>query len=131
MTTLEKAEAAEHALSQELDRIVLKSVIYTSGERDPRQPLIRPDNGKLVMMGPDPRLPKMPDRPTLTDFFRLRFRQGRCAELPHQHLERGPVGAIRLEKRRLAGDRVLARRALHRHQRRHQRAACLRHRRWA
>ena len=29
MTTLERAEAAEHALSQELDRVVVKSVIYT------------------------------------------------------------------------------------------------------
>ena len=48
MTTLERAEAAEHALSQELDRIVVKSVIFTSGERDPRQPVPRPpDDGRL------------------------------------------------------------------------------------
>jgi hypothetical protein len=74
MTTLQRAEAAEHALSQELDRIVVKSVIFTSGERDPRQPVSRPpDDGRLYMMGHDPRLPKMPDRPTLFDFFRLRF----------------------------------------------------------
>ena len=73
MTMLEKAEAAERALSDELDRTVVKSVIYTSGDRDPRVPLTRPDNGKLVMMGPDPRLPKMPDRPTLFDFFRYRL----------------------------------------------------------
>jgi hypothetical protein len=70
---LERAEAAERALSEELDRTVVKSAIYTSGERDPRVPVTRPDNGKLVMMGPDPRLPKMPDRPTLFDFFRYRF----------------------------------------------------------
>ena len=31
MTTLERAEAAEHAMSEELDRVVVKSVIYTSG----------------------------------------------------------------------------------------------------
>ena len=74
MTTLQRAEAAEHALSQELDRIVVKSVIFTSGERDPRQPMPRPaDDGRLYMMGHDARLPKMPDRPTLFDFFRLRF----------------------------------------------------------
>jgi len=96
MTTLEKAEAAEHALSEELDRIVLKSVIYTSGERDPRQPLIRPDNGKLVMMGPDPRLPKMPDRPTLTDFFRLRFG-------PTQHM----MQSARLAQKNGAGEKVV------------------------
>jgi hypothetical protein len=74
MTALERAEAAEHAMSQELDRVVVKSVIFTSGERDPRQPVQRPpDQGKLYMMGHDPRLPKMPERPTLFDFFRLRF----------------------------------------------------------
>jgi hypothetical protein len=74
MTTLQQAEAAEHALSQELDRVVVKSVIFTSGERDPRQPVSRPpDDGRLYMMGHDARLPKMPDKPTLFDFFRLRF----------------------------------------------------------
>ena len=74
MTTLQRAEAAEHALSQELDRVVVKSVIFTSGERDPRQPVSRPpDDGRLYMMGHDARLPKMPDQPTLFDFFRYRF----------------------------------------------------------
>jgi len=96
MTTLEKAEAAEHALSEELDRSVLKSVIYTSGERDPRQPLIRPDNGKLVMMGPDPRLPRMPERPTLMDFFRLRFG-------PTQHM----MQSARLAQKNGAGEKVV------------------------
>ena len=74
MTTLQRAEAAEHAASQELDRVVVKSVIYTSGDRDPRQPAHRPpDQGKLYMMGHDPRLPLMPDQPTLFDFFTYRF----------------------------------------------------------
>jgi hypothetical protein len=74
MTTLQRAEAAEHALSQELDRVVVKSVIFTSGERDPRQPVPRPpDDGRLYMIGHDARLPKMPDKPTLFDFFRYRF----------------------------------------------------------
>lgn len=74
MTTLERAQAAEHALSQELDRIVVKSVIYTSGECDPTQPVHRPpDQGKRYLMGHDPRLPRMPDKPTLFDFFRYRF----------------------------------------------------------
>ena len=74
MTTLQRAEAAEHAMSQELDRVVVKSAIFTSGERDPRVPAPRPpDQGKLYMMGHDPRLPLMPEKPTLFDFFRLRF----------------------------------------------------------
>ena len=73
MSMLERAEAAERAMSEELDRTVVKSVIYVSGDRDPRLPLTRPDNGKLVMMGQDPRLPRMPERPTLLDFFKYRF----------------------------------------------------------
>ena len=74
-TAMDRAEAIERAMMQELDRqIVVKSVIYTSGERDPRLPIGRaPANGKTHVMGPDPRLPKMPERPTLFDFFRLRF----------------------------------------------------------
>src|SRR5262249_15864770 len=70
--SLQRAEAAEHALSEELDRQVVKSAIYTSGERDPRTPATR-QPGKRVMMGDDPRLPRMPERPTLFDFFRYRF----------------------------------------------------------
>jgi HD domain len=74
MDTLLRAEATEHAMSQELDRIAVKSVIYTSGEQDPRVPAPRPpDEGKLYVMGHDPRLPIMPARPTLFDFFTYRF----------------------------------------------------------
>jgi hypothetical protein len=75
MNTLERAEAVERAMIEELDRqIVMKSVIYTSGERDPRRPIQRPaSNGKTYMMGHDPRLPRMPDKPTLFDFFTHRF----------------------------------------------------------
>src|SRR5262245_30858758 len=74
LTSLQRAEAAEHAMSQELDRIVVKSVLYTSGERDPRQPMSRPaDDGRFYLMGPDPRLARMPDKPTLFDFFKYRF----------------------------------------------------------
>ena len=75
MNSLQRAEAADHAAIEELERLVIvKSTIYTSGERDPRQPPERqPDQGKLYLMGPDPRLPRMPDRPTLFDFFTYRF----------------------------------------------------------
>src|SRR5207237_5414637 len=75
MNSLERAEAAEHALSQELDRLVImKSTIYTSGERDPPVAVPRPPSeGKRFLMGHDPRLPRMPDTPTLFDFFKLRF----------------------------------------------------------
>ena len=75
MTLLAKAEAADHALSEELDRfVIVKSAIYTSGERDPREPPVPQDaHGKLHLMGHDPRLPRMPDRPTLFDFFKCRL----------------------------------------------------------
>lgn len=53
-----------------------KSVIYTSGEYDPRLPHENVSNGRYWLMGHDARLPKMPDRPKLVDFFRLRFSTG-------------------------------------------------------
>jgi hypothetical protein len=97
MTTLEKAEAAERALSEELDRVVVKSVIYTSGERDPRVPVVRPpDTGKLYMMGHDRRLPRMPERPTLFDFFKYRFGPG-------NHL----MQSARLAMKNGAGEKVV------------------------
>jgi hypothetical protein len=97
MTTLEKAEAAERTLSEELDRVVVKSVIYTSGERDPRVPVQRPpDKGKLYMMGHDPRLARMPERPTLFDFFKYRFG-------PANHL----MQSARLALKSGAGEKVV------------------------
>ena len=75
MDMVERADAAERAMIQELDEaMVQKSVIYNSGERDPRRAVERPPlTGKHYVMGNDPRLPKMPDKPTLFDFFKLRF----------------------------------------------------------
>jgi len=102
-TTLQQAEAAEHAMSQELDRVVVKSVIFTSGERDPRQPVPRPpDQGKRFMMGHDPRLPRMSDRPTLFDFFRLRFG-------PSTHL----LQSARLAQKSGAGEKIVLACLLH------------------
>ncbi|HLH77164.1 MAG TPA: HD domain-containing protein [Candidatus Binataceae bacterium] len=74
----QRADALERQLSQELDRIAVRSVLYYSGERDPTGPLEVPQppaDGRLhyYLMGPDPRLKPMPDKPTLMDFFRNRF----------------------------------------------------------
>jgi hypothetical protein len=103
MTTLQQAEAAEHALSEELDRIVVKSAIYTSGERDPRTPVPRPpDDGRLYMMGHDPRLPRMPERPTLFDFFKYRF-------APATHL----MQSARLARKNGASEKVVLACLLH------------------
>lgn len=70
-----KADALEEEMSRELDVLVVKSAIYESGEIDPSKPRNRYHNpeGKPFLMGPDPRLPPMPDKPSLIDFFRLRF----------------------------------------------------------
>lgn len=75
MSSLAIAEAADHGASEALDRyVIVKSAIYTSGELDPREPPPQNDaRGKLRLMGHDPRLPRMPDKPTLFDFFKLRF----------------------------------------------------------
>src|SRR2546426_10889346 len=103
MTTFQRAEAAERAMSDELDRIVVKSVIYTSGERDPRAPIQRPpDQGKRYMMGDDPRLPRMPDKPTLFDFFKYRFG-------PANHL----LQSARLAQKNGAGEKVVLACLLH------------------
>ena len=74
MTPSEKADALEEHMLGQLNRRVAKSVLFTSGELDPTQPAPPPaDPNQLVLMGDDPRLPKMPPRPTLLDFFKYRF----------------------------------------------------------
>lgn len=78
---MEKAEAADFAAAKEMDRYaIVKSHLYTSGEIDHTKPQPRDDaKGKLRLMGHDPRLPKMPEKPTLVDFFKLRF--GPCVHM--------------------------------------------------
>jgi hypothetical protein len=77
MDSSERADLIEEAMSRELDKQVLKSVLYVSGDVDPTQMTSAsfwPDeHGPLVLMGTDPRLPQMPKQPTLMDFFRKRF----------------------------------------------------------
>src|SRR5713101_3771934 len=103
MTTLERAEAAERAMSEELDRVVVKSVIFTSGELDPTKPVPRPPvQGKLYMMGPDPRLPRMPEKPTLLDYFKYRF-------APANHL----LQSARLAQKSGASEKIILACLLH------------------
>lgn len=86
-----QADAIEHAMAEELGKIAVKSVIYTSGEIDPttaRLPQTKP--GQVLLMDEDPRLQKMPTKPTLIDFFRLRFSPAK------QHLLQS--AALALEK---------------------------------
>src|SRR5665213_244103 len=79
MTLSERADALEKQLSDELDRVIpVRAQLYTSGERDPRRPpeinSFAPEfAGRKFNMGADPRLAKMPDKPTLVDFYELRM----------------------------------------------------------
>jgi len=73
-TLSERADALEYAMTLELERIPVKSPLYTMGEKDPTQPMVRPPlgPGEHLMLGQDKRLAPMPKAPTLFDFFRLR-----------------------------------------------------------
>ncbi|HUN45220.1 MAG TPA: HD domain-containing protein [Stellaceae bacterium] len=79
----ERADALEHQKMRELDVIVTKSRLFTLGDANPAPTgglqLLAENPGKHLLMGDDPRLPKMPAKPTLIDFFKYRFG-------PSQHL---------------------------------------------
>ena len=77
-TLSERADALEEQMSRELDYIVIKSRLYSMAEADMGPPpnvnaLMAQNPRARVLMGDDPRLPKMPEAPTLMDFFKYRF----------------------------------------------------------
>ncbi|MEQ8204813.1 MAG: hypothetical protein RIA65_01455, partial [Woeseia sp.] len=68
-TMVGKADALEQAMSDELDRRVATPFACNIGTD-------RPQGGgdrRPFLMGDDPRLPAMPARPTLIDFYKYRF----------------------------------------------------------
>jgi hypothetical protein len=72
---MEVAEAHEHAQMEALgERFIHKSWLYHLADGDLKGDKRPP--GAQVLMGEDPRLPALPDKPTLMDFFRLRFSPG-------------------------------------------------------
>src|ERR687889_846547 len=78
MTLSQKADALEEQMSRELDYIVIKSRLYSLADGDLSPPpnaaaLQKQNPNARVLMGDDPRLPAMPEKPTLMDFFKLRF----------------------------------------------------------
>ena len=78
MTLSQRADALEEQMSRELDYIVIKSRLYSMAEADmspaPNAGALMAENPKArVLMGVDPRLPPMPEKPTLVDFFKYRF----------------------------------------------------------
>ncbi|MCC6534419.1 MAG: HD domain-containing protein [Burkholderiales bacterium] len=104
MSSLTIAEAADHAAAAAMDQyVIVKSAIYTSGEHDPREPQSPQDgSGKLHLMGHDPRLSRMPDRPTLFDFFEHRF--GPCTHM---------LQSARLAQMNGAGEKIVLACLLH------------------
>ena len=78
MTMSERADDLEEQMLEELNnKMATKAVLYNMGDGK-----VEIQNGnatlaanpcKYFLMGHDKRLPKMPDKPTLVDFMRLRF----------------------------------------------------------
>jgi hypothetical protein len=75
-TMSQRADDLEHAQIKALeDKIVTKSLLFmlADGERDVG---FGQGSGKQLLMGKDPRLAPMPEKPKLMDFFKYRFAVG-------------------------------------------------------
>lgn len=76
-TTLsERADALEEHMMHELERIVVKSALFNLADgrlEDDTAAVLARNPGKYLIMKEDPRLPKMPAKPTLIDYFKSRF----------------------------------------------------------
>jgi hypothetical protein len=75
-TLSERADALEEHMMHELEHIVIKSALFNlaDGKLDDDVAAVLAGNpGKYLLMKEDPRLPKMPEKPTLIDYFRCRF----------------------------------------------------------
>jgi hypothetical protein len=80
-TLSQRADDLEHRQMQELgDRLITKSLLFQLADGD-QSLSFGVGTGKQLLMGEDPRLPAMPEEPTLLDFFKYRFARG-----PQQHL---------------------------------------------
>jgi len=77
MSLSDRADAMEHRKMKELDFMVAQSALFTMAEGKRQEgagaKMVSENPGKYMLMGDDPRLPKMPARPTLIDFFKYRF----------------------------------------------------------
>jgi hypothetical protein len=74
----QRADALEEKMARELDHIVIKSRLhmYADGNMGPSpnaSAMMKANPNARLMMGDDTRLPAMPEKPTLIDFFKLRF----------------------------------------------------------
>src|SRR5437763_8066306 len=78
LTMSQRADALEEKSARERDILVVKSRLHMLADGDMSPPpnggmLMKASPGAHFLMGDDPRLPKMPEKPTLIDFFKLRF----------------------------------------------------------
>jgi hypothetical protein len=78
LTMSEQADELEERMMHELsEKIATKSVLFTLADGQTTMEggaaLQAKNPGKYFLMGEDPRLPKMPDKPQLIDFFKQRF----------------------------------------------------------
>jgi hypothetical protein len=77
-TLSERADELEETMMHELsERIATRSTLFYLGdgkvEMAQGPALLAANPGKHFLMGADPRLPLMPQKPTLIDFFKARF----------------------------------------------------------
>ena len=78
LTVSERADVLEEQMMHELsERIATRSTLFYLGDgtvqMDTGDKLLAANPGKHFLMGADPRLPTMPAKPTLIDFFKTRF----------------------------------------------------------
>jgi len=75
MTLSERADALEEQMMHELERIVTKSVLFNLADgkikMESGPALQQKYPGKYMLMRADPRLPQMPEKSNLIDFFKL------------------------------------------------------------
>src|SRR3954464_14382108 len=87
-----QADELEEHMMHELERIVTKSTLHylADGEvkMDAAAAVLAKNPGRHFLMGADPRLPPMPARPTLVDYFRCRFAS-------HAHLLQSATHALK------------------------------------
>jgi hypothetical protein len=82
----QRIEAYEQEQIEKLEKLIIAPPLYTSGPHDPTEgPLWRddylatpPQLRPKIEMGDDPRLPSMPAKPTLLDYFKYR-----CGPIEH------------------------------------------------
>jgi hypothetical protein len=78
-TPSQRLDAIEEQAIHEMDLRIAKSPLFVMGENDPSRPdyhtdLVGSSNPRAyALQSDDPRLQKMPDKPTLLDFFKYRF----------------------------------------------------------